>query len=410
MPNQELLQKYARLVVRVGANVRPGQVMVVESPVESAVFARMVMEEGYAAGAGDVILRYGDQAAKRLRLRHTAEERLLRIPDFVTRPSVHYGEEGACFVHIVGEDPDAYAGLDPQKTGRVLNAEKLARAPFYDLIDKEQNQWTVVGAPTDRWARKVFPRLGEDEALEKLWEAIFQVMRLGENDPVAAWREHNARLAGRCRQLNESGVRTLRLRSGLGTDLTLDLAEDYLWAGGGDRLTDGHPFQANMPTEEVFTMPHKDRAEGRVVSSMPLNYQGTLIRDFSFTFHEGKVVDFDAREGREALELMLEADAGCRRLGEVALVPYDSPIRRTGVLFYETLYDENASCHLALGSAYAANMRGSQELTREERVAKGCNESASHVDFMFGTADLSVVGVREDGTELEIFRDGHWAL
>ena len=157
-------------------------------------------------------------------------------------------------------------------------------------------------------------------------------------------------------------------------------------------------------------MPHKDRAEGRVVSSMPLNYQGTLIRDFSFTFHEGKVVDFDAREGREALELMLEADAGCRRLGEVALVPYDSPIRRTGVLFYETLYDENASCHLALGSAYAANMRGSQELTREERAAKGCNESASHVDFMFGTADLSVVGAREDGTELEIFRDGHWAL
>lgn len=408
MADLKLQRKYAQLAVRVGANVKPGQIIVLQTSIESAEFARMVMEEGYAAGATDVILLYSDMEARRIRMEHTELERLTDIPRWRTEPSVLYGEQGACFIHIVGEDPDAFAGLDQNKVGQVVNAEKIARRPFYELIDREENQWTVVAAPTSKWAQKMFPNVGADEAVEKLWDAIFTAMRLYTPDPVAAWKEHCTNLQNHCKRLNTSGIRTLHMQNSLGTNLTLELAEDNLWMGGIDTLVDGWVFQANMPTEEVYTMPHKDRVNGRVVSSMPLNYQGTLIDGFSFTFRDGVVVEYDAKTGKEALDLMLSADEGCKRLGEVALVPYDSPIRATGLLFYETLFDENAACHLALGSAYPSNMKNSQELTREQRAAKGCNESASHVDFMFGTADLSITGILADGTQVPVFVNGGW--
>ena len=248
MADLELQRQYARLAVRIGANVKHGQIIVLQSSIECAEFARLVMEEGYAAGASDVILLYSDIEARRIRIEHTELDRLTDIPRWRTEPSVLYGEQGACFIHIVGEDPDAYAGLDPIKVGQVMNAEKIARRPFYELIDREENQWTVVAAPTKKWAQKLFPQMSGEEAKEKLWEAIFATMRLRTPDPVAAWRDHGAKLQEHCRRLNESGIRTLLIRSELGTDLSLTLAEDNLWMGGVDSTVDGWVFQANMPT------------------------------------------------------------------------------------------------------------------------------------------------------------------
>ena len=257
-----------------------------------------------------------------------------------------------------------------------------------------QRNVTIAAAATSSWAAKVFPQLAGEMAVNRLWDEIFQVMRLDHPAPVEAWQEHSKMLRRYCRLLNNGDIVQLHFRSGLGTDLTVPLAEGAIWCGGCDHTADGIAFQANMPTEEVFTMPHRNKVSGRVVSSMPLSYQGNLIRNFSFTFLDGAVVEYSAEEGGEALETLLGADEGSRYLGEVALVPYTSPVRRSGLLFYHTLLDENASCHLALGSAYPSNMKGCLEMDRQQRADRGFNESVSHVDFMFGTQDLQVVAQR----------------
>lgn len=409
MNRNELIDRLAKLTVQVGANVQKGQTAIIYAPLECAQVVRRVAQQCWLAGAAEVHTFYEDEVCDRLRYQHGTLENLTRVPQWLMDRRMDYPKGEACYIYIEGEDPDAFAGLDGNKVGKALNARKTAMKPFHDLMDRNENQWTIVPAATEAWAKKLFPQLPIEEAVEKLWEAIAITVRLDTPDPVAAWTQHSKAMAEHAAFLNGSGVTTLEFKSGLGTDLVLRLAEGCIWCGGASKTDVGTAYQANMPTEEVFTMPHRCGVNGKVVSALPLIYQGMTIENFTFTFRDGLVVDYTAEKGLDTLTQMLEADPGSRRLGEVALVPYSSPIRRSGILFMSTLFDENASCHLALGSAYPDTMEGWATLSKEEREARGYNESITHTDFMFGTADLSVVGVKSDGSRIVIFKDGEWA-
>lgn len=410
MYRQQIQEKYARLVVQVGANLQPGQVAVISAPAERADFTALVAEECWKAGAEDVLVLFRDDVLRRLRYQYGALETLKQVPSWELEQRIGYPKGKACYITIEGDDPDALKGLDSTKVGAAVNARSHKMQPFYDMLDRGENQWTIAAVATTAWAAKVFPQLPPEEGMARLWDGIFQAMRLNAPDPVEAWREHDQALRRYCRLLNESGVTQLHFHSGLGTDLTVPLAQGAVWCGGSDDTVEGVSFQANMPTEEVFTMPHRNKVSGRVVSSMPLSYQGSLIKNFSFTFRQGQVVEYTAEEGLETLKMLLEADEGSRYLGEVALVPYTSPIRQSGLLFYSTLFDENASCHLALGSAYPSNMKDCLEMDRQQRAERGFNDSVSHVDFMFGTEDLLVVGQRDDGSRMTLFEKGVWVI
>lgn len=410
MDRKELLNRLAALTVKVGANVQKGQTVLLCAPVDCVEITRLIAQQCWLAGAGEVHIFYDDEVCDRLRYQHGTLARLTQTPQWRVDCRMNYPKGEACYIYIEGDDPDAFAGLDSVKIGKAKNATRSAMKPFNDMIDQNQNQWTIVPAATAPWATKVFPDMEAEAAVEKLWEAIAITMRLDTPDPVAAWERHSAAIAAHAKYLNESGITTLEFTSGLGTNLTVPLAEGYVWCGGLSSTTANVAFQANMPTEEVFTMPHKDKVSGRVVSALPLIYQGSKIENFSFTFVDGLVTDYTAEKGRDVLTQLLAGDAGCRRLGEVALVPYSSPIRQSGVLFLSTLFDENASCHLALGSAYPDTMAGGTEMTAEQRGAKGCNESINHVDFMFGTADLSVIGTTADGKKIPVFVKGEFAF
>lgn len=410
MNNREkLLKEYAQLTVKSGVNIQKGQIALINTDAHALDIARLVAEECWLAGAQDVILNISDERCTRLRYEHGELEVLGRVPQWMLDRIMDYPQYTACFIHIFGDDPDLLAGLPAEKIGKAIAARQKAMKPYREMMDKGENQWCIIAVPSPAWAAKVFPALPVGEAIDKLWEAIIVALRLDLPDPVGAWEQHRKSLGEHSRFLDNSGIRTLEIKSGIGTDLSVELAEGYRWQGGGDVRADGGIYYfPNMPTEEVFSMPHRDRVNGKVVASMPLSYQGNMIEGFSMTFKDGVVVDYTADKGYDTLTQMLSVDEGARRLGEVALVPYSSPIRRSGILFYNTLFDENASCHLAIGSAYADTMKGFFDLDKEERVRRGWNESATHVDFMFGTADLSIVGITDDGKRIAIFESGEW--
>jgi aminopeptidase len=401
--------EYAKLVARVGVNVQEGQTVVLSAYVECAEMARLIAEQCYLAGAGQVIVQYADEEILRLRYLHASEEALTDIPDWKYAPIIESGRKGACFINLISENPDAFAGLDTKRIGISSKAESAKRAPFYEILDKSENQWTVVAAPSAKWAGKVYPDLSEQAAVNRLWDDIFHTVRVDTGDAVLSWEQHSAELRTHCDKLNGSRIKSLRFKNSLGTDLAVTLADNYIWAGGAEYTVGGVCFQANMPSEEIFTMPHREKVSGVVYASMPLIHNGMKIDKFWMRFEDGAVTDYDALCGKDALEQIFKIDEGAKHLGEVALVPYNSMIRETGTLFYNTLFDENASCHLALGSAYPINMAGGAELTSAQKAAAGCNESNTHVDFMFGTSDLSVVGVTDDGEEIVIFENGDWA-
>lgn len=406
----EMLKKYAKLVATTGIHVQKGQTVILRSSVENAGFARLITEECWVAGAGNVFTIYSDSKCERLRLEHGETDKISKVQSWQLDQLVNYDDKEACYISIVGDDPDVLKGLDPKKVGTVMNARMHSMQPYREMIQKNDNQWCIVAASTEAWAVKVFPDIPADEAVEKLWDAIFTCMRLHEDDPVEAWDIHSKNLDKYSQFLNNSGIESLVFKNSIGTDLTVKLADDYIWCGGASHRNDGVSYQANMPTEEVFSMPNNKFVNGKVVSSLPLNYQGNLIENFSFTFKDGVVVDFTAEKGLETLTMMLDADPGSKSLGEVALVPFSSPIRKSGVLFLNTLFDENASCHLALGNAYPDNMKNWADLSPEERSNKGFNKSVIHVDFMFGTEDLSVVGIKPDGSTVDVFVNGEWSI
>ncbi|MBQ5754744.1 MAG: aminopeptidase [Oscillospiraceae bacterium] len=410
--DKTLMQKYADFVVKVGVNVQPRQTFLIRCPVDMAFFAHACAKAGYEAGAKEVIVRYEDEQLARLKYEMADEETLKNVHDYELRSWLDYAEdpEGCCLLAIHASDPEIFAGLDGEKLNRVSLARRKAMKPWNEYTMKDRVQWCVAALPTPAWAKKVFPGLEEAEAVEKLWQVIFDVCRVTGGDPVSAWQEHVEKTTARRDKLNEMGLVSLRFTSGNGTDLTVGLAEESVWEGAASTAENGARFIANVPTEEVFTAPHCRRVNGVVKGTKPYVYNGQTIKGFSVTFEEGKAVAWSAQENEELLGQLLTSDEGACRLGEVALVPASSPINRSGLLFYNTLFDENAACHIAFGDSYPGTTRGGTGLSREELDARGMNHSAIHEDVMIGAEDTRVVGTTADGREILIFEGGEWAF
>ncbi len=404
----ERIQEYARLAVRMGVNVQPGQEIVINCPAEHYEFARLLIREAYEAGAGEVIVRWSDSVEARLFYEHATEEALSTVPLWRSESCNYYSKRGAGYISVTGSDPESMKGIDPKKLQLRNTALEKALQEHYKLIMASEIPWTVLAVPQKQWAAKVFPGCSEEEAMKKLWEKILQAVRIGEKDAVQEWRKHDRFLKEKCRLLNEYAFEKLHYQNSIGTDFTVGLVKGHIWEGGSETAGTGTVFEANMPTEEIFTMPDKRVAEGTLVSALPLSYHGNLISNFRLTFHEGKVVDYSAEEGLETLRALLETDEGSKRLGEVALVPYSSPISQMKTLFYNTLFDENASCHFALGECYPTTVKGGALMTEEELAEVGGNASVNHVDFMVGTADLTVTGILPDGQRMVLFENGNW--
>ncbi|NCB62817.1 MAG: aminopeptidase [Clostridia bacterium] len=407
MVSQEKLKKYAALAVRMGVNVQKGQLMVLTSSVDCARFARMCVEEAYQAGAGEVQVVWTDEQTDRLRFEYEGSGTLSHVAPWKVEQKRNAIDRKACFLYIDSDTPGLLAHIPGDKLQAANLARRTAMEPFQYYTMANHGQWSIVAIPTEAWAKKVFPGYEPGKALEKLWDAVLMSVRIEDgNDPVTAWKIHDEALAANSRKLNEYDFKALHFQNKLGTDLTLELIENHVWAGGGTEGRNGAFFNPNMPTEEVFCMPAKFGVNGTVAATKPLDYQGKLIEDFRLTFRDGKVVEYRARVAEDALKNLLTADDGSSYLGEVALVPYNSPISNSGVLFLNTLFDENASCHLALGAAYPENVRGGEDMTREELTALGSNYSKEHCDFMFGSADMCIQGIRKDGSRVTIFEDG----
>lgn len=405
---QSNLEKYAELLVRTGINIQEDQLLVINSPIDAADFTRLISTKAYEAGAKEVIIRWIDEKSSKIRFDMAKDEVFDEFPEWLKTMLDGYADKGAAFMSIVASDPELMKDVDPKRMSRQHKALSKGLEYYRTRMMTNQNVWCVAAIPSIAWAKKVFPEVSVDVALDKLWEAIFKAVRVDQPDPVAAWDTHQENLNRRLDFLNNHHFTALRYKNSAGTDLTLELPEEHRWVGGGDKGPHGKVFFANMPTEEVFTLPKADGVKGTVVSSMPLNYNGNLIEDFRFTFSKGKVVDFDAREGKEVLKELLDTDEGAKHLGEIALVPYDSPISNQNILFYNTLFDENASCHFALGKAYPGCIQGGDELPKEALKDKGANDSLTHVDFMVGTKDLEIYGIKENGEEIPVFEDGNF--
>lgn len=408
--NQDLLKKYAELVVKIGVNIQKNQTLIVNSPIECVEFVREITETAYKCGARDVQVRWKDDKLTRIKYLNAPEEIFEEFPEWQKEFYLSYAREGAAFLSIAASDPEALKGVDPN---RMVKSEKAADAAIKEYVDRmmnDKNPWCVVSMPTKKWAQKVFPNVSEEEATEKLGEAIAKTIRLNEKDPVAAWMSHKDRMIQNAGFLNKHNFKYLQYKNSLGTDLKIELPKGHIWLAASSKTPEGIEFIPNMPTEEVFTLPKKTGVNGKVASSKPLNYNGNLIENFSLTFKDGRVVDFTAEKGYEVLKSMIETDEGAHYLGEVALVPYDSPISNSNILFYNTLFDENASCHLAIGKAYPTCIKGGSDMSKEELEASDVNDSITHVDFMVGTSDLSIIGVTESGEEVTVFKDGNFNI
>lgn len=407
---KEIMKKYAEATVKIGVNVQPGQQVIIYADIESIEFVRYVSEAAYQAGAESVRVEWSDQELTKTDYQYRTEESLSFVPAWKEEQLKEMTEKVPCRIHILSADPDGLNGIDRHKMQVTQqNRYKVTKKYSDELENKEQ--WTIVAIPSKKWAKKVFPECSEEEAVEKLWNAILETVRISEdNDPVEAWNRHNENFKEKCKILNDYRFEKVVYKSGNGTDFTAWLIPQALWLGGGETALSGIYFNPNMPTEEIFTSPMKGKAEGTLVSTKPLSYQGKLIENFSITFKDGKAVEWKAEKGEDALEKMITADEGAAMLGELALVPCESPIDKLNILFYNTLFDENASCHVALGRGFSNTIEGFETMTKEETDALGINDSMIHVDFMIGAPDLSIKGYTRDGKEVEIFRNGKWVF
>ncbi|MBQ6654791.1 MAG: aminopeptidase [Erysipelotrichaceae bacterium] len=411
MISDELLRKYARLAVCSGVNVQKGQLLVISAQVRDHHFVELCVEEAYKAGAGEVTVNWSDENITRMDYENVATEVLAEIPQWAYDKREYEHKRGCCYLSISSSTPGLLKDIDPEKLKTVTIATRTKMKPLSAYTMANHGQWSIVALPSEGWARKIFPDLPAEEAVDRLTQAILKSVRINEdNDPVAEWKAHDEELDRHARMLNEYNFRTLHFENGIGTDLYVGLVKDHNWAGGSCYSTKGVEFNPNMPTEEVFCMPERSRVDGKVVSSKPLSYNGKVIEDFWFEFKDGRVESHGAAREEEALSDLLNSDEGSRHLGEVALISYHSPISLMNILFYNTLFDENASCHLALGRCYPENIRGGEDMSQEEIYEKGGNDSMNHVDFMFGTADMKVTGIREDGSEVPVFRDGDFVF
>ena len=408
--SKEKLSEYARLIVCTGANVQPGQVVQLSIAVEQHEFAAMITEEAYLAGAKKVNLNWLSDGQNRLHYRYAEEAVLSETLPWEKEKLRQMTEDLPVRIFIESEDPDALAGLDPEKLSRVMQSRAAVAKPYRDEIDG-RHQWCIAALPSEAWARKCFPGRSDEEAMELLYDAVFRTVRISDHeDAVDAWRAHTERIEKKSTWLNAQGFTSLRYESSNGTDFTVTLIPEAHWEGAGStNCENGVYYIPNMPTEEIFTSPMAGKCEGTLVAVKPLSWNGQLIEDFSITFSEGKAVSCKAAKGQELLNKMLHMDEGACMLGEVALVPKESPVNQCGFLFYSTLFDENACCHFAVGQGFKEVLPDGDRLTTEEAAAAGINDSIIHVDFMVGADDLSITGYRPDGSSAAIFRNGTWA-
>ena len=406
-----VLRSYAELIARSGIAVMPGQYVIIRTAPEQLEFLELLTEECYKAGAGKVIVEWRYQPLTRLAVKYENDETLGTVTNYEEEMLKFKCEHLPASIYLCSEDPDGLKDMDQDKWSKAQQSRyKITRA-YSDAMENKY-QWCVAAVPGVKWARKVFPGISDAEAVEKLWQAIISCSR-AEKDPIGAWKKHSSDLHERCRWLNSLNLTRLEYKSeSSGTDFSVGLMPEMLFCGGSEKLL-GHDdvyYNANIPSEEVFTTPRCGDAEGVVYSTMPLSYRGVLIENFSLRFEKGRVVEAHAEKNEEALKLMLSMDEGASMLGECAFVPWDSPIRESGILFYETLFDENASCHLALGAGYSSCLKNFEKYSIEQARELGVNDSMIHEDFMIGTRDLSVVGVCADGSRVQIFKDGNWAI
>lgn len=408
--NQTLLKKYARLIVCKGANVRKGQGVIITAATDQEALVCAMADQCYKAGAKWVEVEWTSQALDRITFRGQSLKTLQTVPKWKREKYQMEVDEIPAVIYILSEDPDGLSGVNKEKLQKATVARRKIKKQYMDQIDGKQ-QWTIAAAPSPQWAAKVFPGMRKSAAVAKLWDAILSTVRVTkDNDPMAAWDAHNKNLREKCEKLNEMKLDSLHYQSSHGTDFTVGLIPQARWMGGEEATLSGVRFNPNLPSEEIYTSPMKGRAEGRVVATKPLSYRGQLIEDFTVIFKEGRAVEVHAAKGEDILRDMIASDENAAYLGEVALIPKDSPISQSGLLFYETLFDENASCHLALGAGFNNTLEGYEKLSFEECGKMGVNDSVIHVDFMIGAPDLQIEGISRDGKKYTIFQDGNWSI
>ncbi|HDA5987550.1 TPA: aminopeptidase [Staphylococcus aureus] len=408
---KEKLQQYAELLVKVGMNVQPKQPVFIRSSVETLELTHLIVEEAYHCGASDVRVVYSDPTLKRLKFENESVEHFANheIKSYDVEARMDYVKRGAANLALISEDPDLMDGIDSQKLQAFQQQNARAFKGYMESVQKNQFPWVVAAFPSKAWAKRVYPELSVEEAYIKFIDEVFDIVRIDGNDPVENWRQHIANLSVYAQKLQQKNYHELHYVSE-GTDLTVGLAKNHIWEDATSYVNGKEQaFIANIPTEEVFTAPDRNRVDGYVTNKLPLSYNGTIIDQFKLMFKDGEIIDFSAEKGEAVLKDLINTDEGSRRLGEVALVPDDSPISNRNTIFYNTLFDENAACHLAIGSAYAFNIQGGTEMTVEEKIASGLNDSNVHVDFMIGSSDLTIYGIFEDGSKELVFENGNWA-
>jgi aminopeptidase len=406
---QRKLDQYAELAVKVGVNVQEGQDLWVAAPLGTEELVRKIVRHAYMAGAKSVHVQWEDEDIIRMQYELAPDETFHEFPIWLSDAHEWVVDRKGAFLQIEANDPDLLKGIDPNRIQDFEKAKGFALDRFFEAIDTDSISWSIIAVPSRKWAGKVFPQLKQEEQMEALWDRIFSSVRVGCDDPVSEWRSHIDTLKKKANELNELKLSGLHYTAE-GTDLTIELHEDHLWLTGASTTPTGTDFIANMPTEEVYTVPVKTGVNGTVKSTKPLAYNGNVIEELTITFEKGKIVEFNAREGLDVLAKLIETDEGSSYLGEVALVPHKSPISDTGILFFNTLFDENASNHLAIGSAYPTCIKEGNVLPDEEKEEKGLNESIVHEDFMIGSAHMNIDGILQDGRKVAIFRNGNWAF
>ena len=410
MLNEKQMENFAELAVKVGANMQKGQEVVIRCDVKCAEFAHLIAKKAYELGAKNVVMEWRDEELDRINMLNAEKETLCDIPHYFVDQWNYFIERKCCLISISADNPNKYTGCDAEKLAAYQLAFAKARNKFRNATMSNYLRWTIVSIPTPAWAQKVFPNLPTDVAVDKMWDAIGHIMRLDTPNPTEAWRKHIDTLHRRAKFLNDHNFEYIHMKNAKGTDLKVGLALDHTWIAAEEEGQDGLPFTANMPTEEIFTAPHNKKISGTVVNALPLVFNGSVIDDFAITFENGKVVDFKAGVGHDVLKGLLESDKGVLSLGEIALIGKNSPIAESGILFYNTLFDENASCHLAFGASYPTTVKNGNSLTAKEKAQKGLNQSVQHVDFMVGTKDLDIDGIGFDGKVTPLFRDGEWVI
>ena len=406
---EKLLRDYARLIACQGGHVVKGDIVWINAGLDQPDFVTYVVEECYKAGAKEVTVYWHHDPVAKQQYKYETVGSLSSVTPMQVAKFKYWVKKLPVVIHIVSDDPDAMKGVNQNKVTKAMMKRYPKIKKYRDAIDGKY-KWCIAAVPGKAWAKKVFPKLNEEEAIEALWVAILKTSRVDGNDPVKNWDEHNAFLIGQRDKLGKLGLKKLIYKASNGTDFQVELIDKMTWGGGVEVAPNKGQFNPNIPSEEVFTTPMRGKAEGTLVASKPLSYQGQLIEDFSISFKDGKVSEVKAKKNQALLEKMVKMDEGASMLGEVALVPFESPINQTGLLFYETLFDENACCHVALGAGFPDLYPGALDMSMEERTALGINDSMIHVDFMIGTRDLSIIGIDKDDKQIQIFKDGTWAI